>query len=435
MRPSRWALSASGLAIILSLLSHAQAFADNVSQAYRLHRRLAGTNPSASLLEAMALRLSAGASVEAALLAIDNEEHSFFYNHTLKKFFSPWFDREGSVSVPLNDGIATLIGMTRDQVSLQQMFAANLVYIGNGFGADLAASVRPPESGNNLHYQAMEREGVDLKSYLVPIRQTDPLLNPDGSWTAEAASGILTSRGFGSVFYRAGTNRAPVRFMLKNFLCADIDAFHDTTVPDDEVRRDPDRAPAGDPAIYNNKCKGCHAGMDPMSRAFAYLDFDDDSQKVIYTKPRPETPFDQVRCAANAEITLGPLSSYEEKLRCAVVDKYLNNRDSYPSGYVVKDDKWKNFWTSGNNARVGWPGSHGEILKGEGPKALGVMFAQTKAFPRCIAEQVMSHVCLATSFASQEIKDKIERLSADFVANNFDLKRLFAATAVACMGE
>jgi hypothetical protein len=423
--------------LLATLAQAAPAQADEISQAYRMHRRLAGVNPSKSLLESMTQALKQGRPVDAAMLAIDNDEQSYFYNITLKKFFNPWFDEEGNNAIPLNDATATLIGMTRDDKSFQQMFSSNLLYIGANFDAAVASKIRPPEPGNNLHYSQMEAQGVDLKKSLTAIRQTDVVMDPEQVFAGQdtVPAGVLTTRGWGSVYYQAGTNRAPVRFLLKNFLCQDIDAFHDTTVPDNEVRRDPDRAPGGESTVYNNKCKGCHAGMDPMSRAFSYLDYNDTTKRVVFTKPKPETPFDQVKCATNPEITLTATSTYEEKLRCAVVTKYMNNKDSYPAGYVVTNDHWKNFWTGGNNARVGWPAKKGEVIEGDGPKALGLMFAQTKAFPRCMAQQVMQHVCLATDFESQVVKDKVARLAENFVVNNYNMKKLFAETAVMCMGQ
>lgn len=425
------------LVLALAALTAQGAAADEISQAYRIHRRLTGVNPSKTLLDAMVDGIRSGDPVNAALQAIDNDEHSFFYNSTLKKFFSPWLSEEGSNAVPLNDATATLIGLTRDELSFQQIMSSNIAYVGSGFSDELAGRIRPPEPGNNLHYAAMEEEGVDLKQHLTRIRQTDVVFDPEQSMAGHdtVPAGLLTTRGWASVYYQAGTNRAPVRFLLKNFLCQDIDAFHDTTVPDDEVRRDPDRAPGGEAGVYNNKCKGCHAGMDPLSRAFAYLDFDDDLRRMVFTKPRSDTDWDEVRCAANAEVTLSRGASYDDKLRCAVASKYLNNKDTYPAGYIVKNDHWKNFWTGGNNARIGWPAKKGDVIEGDGPKSLGIMITQTRAFPRCMAQKVMEHVCLATSFESQVMKDKLERLSGSFVAGGYNMKRLFAETAVMCMGE
>ena len=42
-----------------------------------------------------------------------------FYNVTLKNFAAPWTNRDQSVFVPLNDYIATVIGMIRDDRAFQ----------------------------------------------------------------------------------------------------------------------------------------------------------------------------------------------------------------------------------------------------------------------------------------------------------------------------
>jgi hypothetical protein len=171
-----------------------------------------------------------------------------------------------------------------------------------------------------------------------------------------------------------------------------------------------------------------------MSRAFAYVDWDDVKMRLKYTKPKKTTPWDEVQCAEGSEVTLTEASGYEEKLRCAVVKKYMNNKHTYPQGYIVKNDHWKNFWTGGNNARVGWPAARGEVIEGEGPKDLGIMMTSTRQFPVCMAQQVMKHVCLAKDFENAIMRDRVKRLADGFVKDGFNMKRLFAETAATCMG-
>ncbi len=421
----------------LGMIGPETARADTTSQSYRIHKRLTGVNPGKAILDQMNQLINDGKPLDAALLAIDNDAQSFFYNLTLKQFFSKWFDEEGSVAIPLNDGTATLIGFVRDGRSMQNIFTSNVIYVGSNLPEPINSSIRPPEEGNNLHYQTLEDRGVDLKKHLTPILRTSTALDPDQMLAGQdtVPAGILTTRAFAKAFYVAGTNRAPVRFALKNFLCEDIDAFHDITVPDIYVRRDPDRAPGGDSTVFKNHCVGCHAGMDPLTPAFAYLDWNDTKARLEFTKPKPDTPHDKVRCAEQPEITLSVTSTYQDKLRCAVAKKYLNNKDSFASGYVVVDDHWRNLWNQGSGSRVGWPGEISSNLEGNGPKAFGTMLAQTKAFPRCMVKQVMEHVCFATDFLSPSIKDKLDRLTEDFIANNYNMKKLFAGTAVSCKGN
>lgn len=413
------------------------AIANSTSQAYRIHKRLTGVHPDQETLSQMNQLIDQDKALDAAFLAIDNEKQSYFYNITLKQFFSKWFDEEGSVAIPLNDATATLIGFVRDGRSMQNIFTTNVIYIGSNLPESIKTTIRPPEEGNNLHYQTLESRNIDLKKHLTPVSRTSIALDPDQMLANHdtVPAGIFTTRAFAQAYYNAGTNRAPVRYTLKNFLCEDIDAFHDTTIPDIYVRRDPDRAPGGDSTVFKNHCVGCHAGMDPLTPAFAYLDWNDDKQRLEFTKPLPSTPHDKTRCADQAEITLTLKSDYNEKLRCSVVKKYLNNKDSFPSGFVVTSDHWRNLWNRGSGARVGWPGDIGSPLEGHGPKAFGIMIAQTKAFPRCMVKQVMEHVCFATDFLSPQIKDKMERLTDDFISSEYNMKKLFAQTAVLCKGN
>ena len=50
-----------------------------------------------------------GTAEQAAYIAMDNAN---FYNVTIKNFATPWTNREGDVFVPLNDYVATVVGMT-----------------------------------------------------------------------------------------------------------------------------------------------------------------------------------------------------------------------------------------------------------------------------------------------------------------------------------
>jgi len=40
-------------------------------------------------------------------------------------------------------------------------------------------------------------------------------------------------------------------------------------------RQDVSRSPGGDSRLFLNNCIACHSGMDPMTQAFAYYDYDE----------------------------------------------------------------------------------------------------------------------------------------------------------------
>lgn len=446
-------------ALLLLTFGASTAVADDTSRAVRMHKRLTGLAPSPATTKKMAELIKQDKAVEAALMAIDGvdaggDKQSGFWNIVLKDFFNRDFNKDG-MKVPLNDGIALGIAMTRYDKDFRGYLYENLTAQGANWDPSLdnyttgnGGNARPdpirlPSPDSNAHYEMLERRGADLKKDLILVPQTTPQFDPTGMWAGHAdayPAGVLTTRAFASTYYLAGTNRAAVRFSLKNYLCADIEEWHDTTIPDNEVRRDPDRTPGDDPSVYRTKCAGCHAGMDPMSRAFAYLDWDANARKLVFTKPREDTPFNEVQCAREnnqlvAEVALNANSSYEDKLQCAVVEKYLNNKDTYPQGYVVKNDKWMNQWTTGHNARAGWGVKRGEKIFGTGPKQYGKMLAQSRDFARCMPQRALQRLCLIKDFENRVVQDKWDRLTTDFVKSGYKMKEMLAAAATMCMGD
>ena len=80
-------------------------------QAKVMHDRLTGVPPSEAVLVDMAADIEAGNATQAAFKAMDNEA---FYSVTLKNMVKPWTNEEQTVFVSLNDYVATVIGIVRD---------------------------------------------------------------------------------------------------------------------------------------------------------------------------------------------------------------------------------------------------------------------------------------------------------------------------------
>ena len=113
-------------------------------QARRIHDRLAGVPPTDTVLQQMQDDIDPsqpGTPFDAAMLAMDNVN---FYNVTLKNFAAPWTNRDRNQFVPLNDYIATVIGMIRDDVPFNTLLSADLTYVGQS-GVVPAA----PSASNN----------------------------------------------------------------------------------------------------------------------------------------------------------------------------------------------------------------------------------------------------------------------------------------------
>lgn len=365
-------------------------------QAKRMHDRIAGVPPSAAVLDAMETSIQGGDALGAATLAMEN---SAFYNVTLKNFVTPWTNEEQTVFAPLNDYTATVIGMIRDNVPFNTVLSADLLYIGSGGGLP-AYSV-----SNNNHYEAMENQGIDLKTSLVATTQSS-----HSSLPAAATAGVLTTRAAAQAFFIAGTNRAMFRFTLMNHLCTDLEPIKDTTRPPDRIRQDVSRSPGGDSRIFLNACIGCHSGMDPMAQAFAYYDYNETAGSIDYNNNGTVDPDTGTR----------------------VQGKYLINSDNFKYGYITTDDHWDNYWRSGPNAALGWssslPGS------GSGAKSLGMELANSEAFARCQAKKVFKAMCLRSPVDAAD-RNQIDSMTTSFKANNFSMKRIFAEAAVYCMGD
>ncbi len=137
-----------GLLTTLAVFSMHSVSADTTDQAKRLHDRIAGVPPDATMLANMKAELDAPTPdpLAAAMLATTAPE---FYSVTLKNFAAPWTNRDQSVFVPLDDYIATVIGIVRDDVDFRQILHGDVLYTGSGGG------VPAYSNSSNAHYEAL----------------------------------------------------------------------------------------------------------------------------------------------------------------------------------------------------------------------------------------------------------------------------------------
>jgi hypothetical protein len=399
--PCDWAISATRMAIGIALLGlftlvlgsgSASAQMDDTDRARRMHDRLAGVPPDAGTLATMATHIGNNRADLAAELALQNPA---FYNVSLKNFVTPWTNEEQTVFAPLNDYTATVIGMIRDDVPFNLILSEDIIYTGaNGV-------VNPNhQHTSNDHYQALEDDGIDLSNDTLLIRRSQSGLPGSQVGNGEAA-GIMTSRAAAEAFFSAGTNRAMWRFTAINHLCRDMEALNDITRPGDRIRQDVTRSPGGDSEIFLNTCFGCHAGMDGLAGAFAYLEWDEAQGRMIHTPG-------------------------------VVQDKYLINGNAFPFGYITTDNSWINYWREGQNSLLDWRGASD---RGFGAKSMGAEVAATRGFSVCQVEKVFEHVCFRGP-KDQDDRDAIETIADDFEANGiYRMKGVFAAVAEHCMDE
>lgn len=351
--------------------------------ANQMHNRLTGSPAKADVLMQMETLISQGRAEEAARIALN---HRNFINVVVKNWVKPWSNRERSQRVELNDYVATIMGVIRDDLSFDRVLYDDLIYTLN-WSYENGTRV-PYDSSRNDHYSGAETEGVDIKASLV--RQTQSTVTGIPS---AATSGVITTGASARAFFSAGTNRRVNRFTFINYLCNDYEDLHDTTIPDYRVRRDVERNPGGDFRRYKNSCVGCHAGQDALGGAYAYYNMAEN--RLVYT---PGIVTDKI-------------------------NKFINFKD----GHTTIDDSWINLWVAGANSRLGWKGT----TAGNGAKEINRMFARSHAFAQCMARKVYKLVCTKDPQTTEE-KNFVEQQALNF-ETGYNMKSLFAKTTVGCL--
>jgi hypothetical protein len=394
-RSSRSLAKAAVFALALAAFASGQqdAVAGPKEQAKRMYDRLTGTPPSPALLTTLEGEVGGGSEPElvtAAMFILDASavHSSNFYTVTLKNFATPWTNRDQTVFAALNDYSATVIGFVRDDRDFRGILSDDVLYVGSG-----TSPAYSPTS--NAHYEALENNNIDLRAALTPTVQSSLTGIP-----ANATAGIITSRAASEAFFIDGTNRAMFRFTMLNHLCRDLEQLHDTRLPPDMIRQDVTRSPGGDSSVFLNNCIGCHNGMDPLARAFAYYDFDETQGRLVYTQ-------DQVQ------------------------PKYFINSDNFKPGFVTPDDAWENrYRLPGPNKLLGWSSSLPG--RGSGAKSMGEELARSDAFAQCQVEKVFRAICFRSPSTSADF-DQVDASTSGFKSGG-NLKRVFAETAAHCAG-
>jgi hypothetical protein len=188
-------------------------------------------------------------------------------------------------------------------------------------------------------------------------------------------------------------------------MCKDIVDLLDVTGTPDRIRQDVTRSPGGDSSIYLNSCMGCHTGLDPLTGAFAYYEFDETAED-----------------AADFQFIFTPGE---------VSGKNLINANAFRYGFVTQNDYWINYWREGPNSNLGWdtnlPG------EGNGIQSLGQELANSEAFASCQVQQVFKHLCFRTP-SSTDVPE-IDRITGAFKSSGYKMQTVFAEVANVCKGQ
>ena len=412
-------LSASSL-ITTTLLSATASFADTDARekARRIHDRLVGTPvttqtitsefnaPSDTLLNEMEALVDNGRAIDAAYLAMDNDDNPGFYHSTVKNWATPWTNEEQNRFAPLNDYSALVVGLVRDAIDFRQLLTGTFLYVGTTEGLPAYAP------NNNNHYEALEASDANLSKasdfMQVPQSSVNGLPEP-------AIAGLFSTRAAAKAFFVDGTNRAMFRFTLLNHLCMDLEQLKVFDLPADRIRQDISRSPGGDSRIFLNSCIGCHAGMDPLAQAFAYYEYSYPSEDAAAGQSE-----EQRKASGQLVYSAGQVQG-----------KYHINGDNFNTGFHTPDDRWTNYWRlSENIEKIGWPTA--EVTHGQGARSMGAELANTEAFAQCQVTKAFKAVCQRDPITSDAAV--IDSIRTEF-RSGYNMKQVFAQTAVYCADE
>jgi hypothetical protein len=404
------------------------------SKALAMYARLTSvrTPPTNPVISQMVSELDAGRPLAAALLA--THEHAF-YNMTVKDMAARMSNREQTANVPLNDMIASIIGVARDDTSARELLTGNFTYWAkNPLKAAVPANMALDMLTSNRHFQALDDGHFDLAAVLErdnlqylynganPV--APPVPHPD-------AAGVLTSRAFMAAHAIAGTNRRLVEYTMQQFACIPMSQWADVNGTDTFVGRDVDRAPGGDYRKYAGTCRACHSVMDAFRGAFAKVDF-----SANYVK-HADVMFGLT--AARAADNEKPEFMFQDPP--GIAGKMNRNADTFDGGNEITSDYWQNNANRGFDADYfGWPtvpsGQTTHI--GFGIRSFGKLVSESKAFNTCMARRAYRAVCKREVDDTNQIEvDMVKRVGQEFADNGFKLRELFARIAIApeCLGQ
>ena len=416
--------------VLISIFLTSTAFADPRTLAIRLFTRLAGVPPTESQIATMESLIAAGNLAQAAQVATDKVSAKGFYNVTVKHFASSLSNRDQSPLRVLNDFMAMIVGVARDESDARELLFGDFMYVGNANKLALPALAVPVNSRlnnrqNNVHFDAMDNlDLVDLlerrvlsalaSSTIVAdqnqhpigpyIEPGSPANDPNNTKmsdiTGQQTAGLLTTRTWALEHLIAGTNRRGIEYAMLIFLCKPMVEMADGTMLDYHVRRDVDRAPQGSTAVFHTQCRTCHAGMDALGGAFSKYDYDETRQTLTFNRGGVSTK--------------------------------MNKLPIYFEGKVTTDESWENLFVQNQNLSLGWRGS----VAGQGIKELGTMLSNSHQFSVCMSSRVFESVCYRKHVVPEE-QSFIDGLANKFEGSGYNLRRLFEEAAILpiCLGK
>ncbi len=380
-----------------------------------------------------------------------------FTNVRARNFAVQLSNKSGAVNKPLDDMSALITGIIRDNIDFRKILTADFHYQIAGGGSEdsyydlLLNNGFAEYEGDRLKLepQTNSRRFFDLHTALVKKNDFYTFVYIDridadiAAKTADLAdrknklratyhlekmpenAGVFTTRAFGLANYAGGTNRRPVEYVVKQFLCSSMSEIANNQVSDYYVGKDVSRFPGGDRNTYITNCKSCHTIMDSWRGAFAKIEFSgirvasgeyaqgiahgDIYRQVrfnsylnirdFWKKQNSSKTIDTANYVINSKSNVDdtvPLdlyfrnevatfSTYRFNTSNGVVLKMTPSGGDY--GYTQIDNDFVNLAST----KYGWRGPFSQ--GGKGLNQFGQMIADSKAFSKCIVSKIFKEVC------------------------------------------
>lgn len=369
------------------------------SRALELYKRLVGVRAPIDhpTLIAMEDAIASGDISGAAHLATAEPG---FYNLVVRDWAARMSTRDESINSDFTDFVATIIGVTRDDIDARKLLTGNFFYRGS-IDAAVDSDLVDDIIRSNNHYSQLSAENYDFSTVLTRENSQYLRVDNDNSRIHPDSAGVLTSRAFMEAHAVAGTNRRLVEYTVKQFACFEMEEWADANATDIRVGRDIDRQPGGEGSKYLTTCKACHSVMDGFRGAFAKY---------------------------NWNLGQGGFVEY----RSGVDPKMNQNNGTFSAGYVTTDNSWiNNARSPANLQRFGW---RGVVASGAGVNSFGKAVSNSRAFSECMTKKVYRELCRRP--VSHYEDAMIEQVSDSFEASGYKLRTLFEDIAIRpeCLG-
>ncbi len=473
----------SKLLTLILILTSLTAYGGNErEQSKRLYSSLTGGTANKAIADKYEAKLISDGPLAAAEEIIESGQG--FYSATLRNFFSPTTNENGSQFVDFNDMTATLIGMTRDsdgttvypgtstKIRFFDVFYKNIMYQYDA--RDL--------SGRDSTAFTLVREDVSKSSgWEMPVRFCASSFIKPG---AEAVSANCISREYARDEFKARDHiyfpeygvAVPEYNRTKNYHHKKLQEFN---LPYNRKDLFVNRGQVPYTTIYDDAVAGVFStrafavayykggtNRTPFkffARNFLCLEMEqlnDTSIPDVYVrrdvdrKPGEVTDTFKnscVGCHAGQDPIANAFSYYDydgetidegtmvyrdhkvmidgsEEIVDGVAPK-INLNNIYSQGRPVVNNSWINLWNRGQNKYIEW----GSESSGNGAKSLGKMLSETKQVRKCMANKVFESVCYKKAVSELD-KEVVSQYANDF-DKDANLKKLFAKIAVYCMGS